>query len=138
MRDRDLQQIDIALRGDEPQAIGRHTLKPLSFAGMLVLQKLGHPLANIGGGAELYMTDMQAAEAIWVLAAPWPDVRETVLQCTATDKTPVERAVLDFAAGISPDELAAMLGAIRGTAEDADAVAAEVIADNDRHNASKN
>lgn len=138
MRDRDTQQINIALRGDAPKTIGRHTLRPLTFADMLVLQKLGHPLAGIGTGAEPLMTDMQAAEAIWVLAAPWDEVREVTLQCTAMDKTPVERAVLDFAAGISPDELAAMLKAILGTAEDADAVAAEVIADNDHHNASKN
>ena len=132
MRDRDTQQINIALRGDAPKTIGRHTLRPLTFADMLVLQKLGHPLAGIGTGAEPLMTDMQAAEAIWVLAAPWEEVREATLQCTAADKTPAERAVLDFAASISPDELAAMLDALRGTAAEADAVAAEVLPD-DRH-----
>ena len=132
MRDRDTQQIDIALRGDDPQAIGCHTLRPLTFAGMLLLQKLGNPLAAVGSGAEFVLTDMQAAEALWVLAAPWAEVRDTTLRCTATDKTPAERAVLDFAATIAPDELAAMLGSLRGTAAEADAVAAEVLPD-DRH-----
>ncbi len=138
MRDRETQQIDIALRGEELQAVGRHMLRPLTFAGMLVLQKLGNPLANVGNGEKLSMTDFQAAEAIWVLAAPWDLVRDVTLSCTSEDKTPAERAVLDFAASISPGELAAMLASLRGSAAEVDAVAAEVLPDTRQTEASKN
>jgi hypothetical protein len=84
------------------------------------------------------MSDMQLAEVIWVLAAPWEQVRDTALRCTADDKSPAERAVLDFAADLSPEELQSMVELLNGYATAADAAAAEVIPDADRPNASKN
>lgn len=131
-------QIDIALQGDTPHTVGRHTVRPVTFAAMLVLQKLGNPMAGIGTGGGLLMSDMQLAEVIWVLAAPWEQVRDTTLRCTADDKSPAERAVLDFAADLSPEELQSMVALLNGYATEADAAAAEVIPDADRPNASKN
>lgn len=135
---RNTTQIDIALQGDDTHTVGRHTVRPVTFAAMLVLQKLGNPMAGIGTGGGLIMSDMQLAEVIWVLAAPWEQVRDTALRCTADDKSPAERAVLDFAADLSPEELQSMVTLLNGYATAADAAAAEVIPDADRPNASKN
>lgn len=131
-------QIDIALQGDTTHTVGRHTVRPVTFAAMLVLQKLGNPMAGIGTGGGLLMSDMQLAEVIWVLAAPWEQVRDTTLRCTAEDKSPAERAVLDFAADLSPEELQSMVALLNGYATEADAAAAEVIPDTDHPHSSKN
>jgi hypothetical protein len=137
MTEREITHIDIAIRGDEPQLVGRHRMRPVTFAAMLVLQKLGSPMAGIGNGGGLIMTDMQLAEVIWVLAAPWEQVRDISLQCTAEDKSPAERAVLDFAANLSPAELESMVALLNGYTDQANAVAAEVLPD-DNATPSKN
>ncbi|MBQ4594785.1 MAG: hypothetical protein IJA81_09140 [Akkermansia sp.] len=121
---REQTQNDVLLAGDAAvQLESGLIVRPVSFGAMLVFRKMGHPFAGLAAGAELVLTEDHLAQALWVLCAPWEQVRRAVLAGAAT----VEAAVLDFAAGVSPLQLAEFTEYLAGQKEGIDAATAEVI-----------
>lgn len=133
---RDSIQNDVLLAGDAGEVLsGGVCVRPVTFGVMLVFRKLGHPFGLLAGGEELELSDTHLAEALWVLCAPWEQVRRLV---RAGDMEAVADAVLDFAAGISTVQLAEFTRYLAGEKEAADAAAAVVLPDKDTGAPSKN
>lgn len=121
---RDSIQNDVLLAGDAGEVLsGGMCVRPVTFGAMLVFRKLGHPFAGLAAGVELVLTDDHLAQALWVMCAPWEQVRRAVLAGAAA----VEAAVLDFAAGVSPQQLAEFTAYLAGQKEGIDTATAEVI-----------
>lgn len=135
-RNRDTIQNDVLLAGDAGELLsGGVRVRPVTFATMLVFRRLGHPFAQLGGGEGMALTDEHLAEALWVMCAPWEDVRRIT---RAGDADAVADAVLDFAATITPEQLTEFTRYLAGQKEGADAATAVVLPDKDTGTPSKN
>ena len=136
MRNRDTIQTEALLAGDAGEVLsGGVCVRPVTFGTMLIFRRLGHPFGLLAGGEDMVMTDEQLAEALWVMCAPWEEVRRLT---RAGDMEAVTDAVLDFAATINPVQLAEFTRYLAGEKEAADAAAAVVLPDKDTGAPSKN
>ena len=127
MRTRENKQTETLLAGDAAQQLsGGLTVRPISFGTMLVFRRLGHPFGGLAAGAELTLTQEHLAQALWVMCAPWEQVRSLT---RGGDMDAVADAVLDFAATVSPEQLAEFTRYLAGEKEAADTAAAVVLPD---------
>lgn len=137
MKTRDEIQTDILLEADAPTTTGALNVRPVSFASLLLLRKLGNPLAKaLENGGAVGTESLEAiAEFLWVQCAPWDEVRRVA--CGA-DRARLEAAVLDFAAALTPQQIQVAVAAIANHGKQLAAVAAEVLPDKDTPAGSKN
>ena len=140
MKTREEIQTEILAGGEAPVDLGGLTVRPVTFATLLMLRKLGNPLAaalesGVAPGAE----DMGAiAEFLWVQCAPWAEVRRVVAGYRAGDRAAVDAVVLDFAMNLTPAQIQHVVKLIARHGDGLKAVAAEVIPDKDAPSDSKN
>lgn len=126
---------------DAPVQVGELQVRPVSFASLLMLRKLGNPMATaIESGATFDASNMEAIlEFLWVQCAPWESVRKL---CAAMrpggDRAVLEAQLLDFAATLTPQTVQAALQEITRQQEQVRAAAASVIPDATHRSDSKN
>lgn len=129
---REEQQTDILIAGDEPSVVGSMQARPITFATLLVLRKLGNPLAQaLENGGSATVDNLEAlAEFLWVQCAPWQRVRALVSKyARGCDRAEIDAEVLDFAAALTPEEIQRAVDLVAGHAQQVAAVAAEVVPD---------
>ena len=127
-------QDEILAAGSAPQMMAGLQVRPVTFASLLVLRKLGNPLAAaLERGGSVSGNDLEAiAEFLWVQCAPWNSVRRlTATYRKGEDRGTLDAAILDFAATLTPQQIAAAVTAITRHGEQVAAVAAEVLPDKD-------
>lgn len=127
-------QDDILAASDSPADLGGLQARPITFASLLALRKLGNPLATaLERGGSVSGNDLEAiAEFLWVQCAPWNSVRRlTATYRKGEDRGTLDAAILDFAATLTPQQIAAATTAITRHGEQVAAVAAEVLPDKD-------
>lgn len=133
METRDEIQTEILSQGSAPVELGGGMqVRPVTFATLLVLRKLGNPLAAAleGRGGAVATDDPEAlAEFLWVQCAPWAQVKRLTANVRLQGKEAVDAAVLDWAEMLTPETMQQALGLISGQQEQAAAVAVEVIPD---------
>lgn len=141
MRTREEIQTEILAEAETPAILQGLTVRPISFASVLILRKLGNPLADaLESGASFVADNMEAlAEFLWVQCAPWETVRKL---CAAyrkgADRSRLDETILEFAASLSPEQLQGAVAAIARHGVQLNAVATEVIPDKDTPADSKN
>ncbi len=127
-------QDEILAAGSAPQMMAGLQVRPVTFASLLVLRKLGNPLAAaLETGSSVSVDDLEAvAEFLWVQCAPWDSVRRlTATYRKGEDRSLLDAAILDFAATLTPQQIAAAMAALSRHSEQVSAVAAEVMPDAD-------
>lgn len=125
-------QTDILAAADAPALVAGLSVRPISFASVLILRKLGNPLASVlESGASFEVEDLEAvAEFLWVQCAPWQDVRALAASYRhGADRSYIDAAVFDFAAALTPAQLQAAVSAIACHGKQVQAVATEVLTD---------
>lgn len=127
---------------DEVLALGERqqaglTIRPITFASLLILRRLGNPLGTALEGRAVPSTeDLEAlAEFLWVQSAPWDEVK---LLASMGNKKAVDAAVLEWAEKLTPEQMQVAVASIGRHGEQVAAVAAEVIPDKDKESDSKN
>ncbi len=127
-------QDDILAASNSPADLGGLQARPITFASLLVLRKLGnHLAAALERGGSVAGNDLEAvAEFLWVQCAPWDSVRRlTATYRKGEDRSLLDAAILDFAATLTPQQIAAAMAALSRHSEQVSAVAAEVMPDAD-------
>lgn len=122
---------------DEVLALGEQkhaglTIRPITFASLLILRRLGNPLGTALEGRAVPSTeDLEAlAEFLWVQSAPWDEVK---MLAAMGNKKAVDAAVLEWAEKLTPEQMQVAVASIGRHGEQVAAVAAEVIPDNDKN-----
>ena len=134
METREEIQTDILASAEDPAPIAGLTVRPITFASVLMLRKLGNPLAAaLESGAAFAVEDLEAlAEFLWVQCAPWEGVRTlTATYRHGADRSRIDAAVLEFASTLTPQQLQAAVAAIARHGKQVQAVATEVLQDKD-------
>lgn len=141
MKTREEIQTDILMGADAPAAVGVLTVRPVTFASLLVLRKLGNPLArSLERGGAVAADNLEAiAEFLWVQCAPWETVKRMASGYTAGEgRQLLNAAVLEFAAQLTPQQIKDTVQAIAAHGEQLGAVTADVIPDKDAPAGAKN
>ena len=123
-------QTEILATAEDPAPIAGLTVRPISFASVLILRKLGNPLAAaLESGASFEVEDLESlAEFLWVQCAPWDTVRTlTASYHRGADRSRIDATVLEFAASLTPQQLQAAVSAIARHGKQVQAVACEVL-----------
>lgn len=127
-------QDEILAAGSAPQMMAGLQVRPVTFASLLVLRKLGNPLAAaLETGSSVFMDDLEAiAEFLWVQCAPWDSVRRlTATYRKGEDRSLLDATILDFAATLTTEQIVDAMDAVTRHGEQVAAVAAEVLPDAD-------
>ncbi len=127
-------QDDILAAADSPAELSGLQVRPVTFATLLALRKLGNPLAAaLEHGGSVSGNNLEAiAEFLWVQCAPWDSVRRlTATYRKGDDRSLLDAAIFDFAPDLTPQQITATMAAITRHGEQVAAVAAEVLPDKD-------
>lgn len=127
-------QDEILAAGSAPQMMAGLQVRPVTFASLLVLRKLGNPLAvALEHGGSVSGDDLEAiAEFLWVQCAPWDSVRRlTATYRKGEDRSLLNASILDFAASLTTEQIHAAMASLSRHGEQVAAVAAEVMPDAD-------
>lgn len=122
------------LQGETPSSVAGMQARPITFASLLMLRKLGNPLAAaLENGGNTKLDDLEAlAEFLWVQCAPWQRVRALVCAYTrGADRSAIDTEVLDFAAALTPAQIQQAVDLVAGHAKQVAAAAAEVMPERD-------
>ena len=141
MKSREEIQTEILAGVDSPENMEGLQVRPITFATLLLLRKLGNSLADtLERGGAFAADDMEAiAEFLWVQCAPWDTVRRLCASYRkGSDRSLLDATILEFALSLSPAQMSAAVQAIVHHGEGLSAVAAEVIPDKDTPAESKN
>ena len=132
---RDTLQNDALCTIAQPVQCGSLSVRPVTFGSLLLLRKLGNPLAAaMESGRPVQTQDMESiVEFLWVQCAPWQDVKRIVCSLRpGSDRSELDAALIDFAVGLTPDTVKAALEEFKHQQDAISAAAADVIPDNDR------
>lgn len=127
-------QDEILAAGSAPQMMAGLQVRPVTFASLLLLRKLGNPLAvALETGGSVSGDDLEAiAEFLWVQCAPWDSVRRlTATYRKGEDRSLLNASILDFAASLTTEQIHAAMAVLSRHSEQVAAVAAEVMPDAD-------
>jgi hypothetical protein len=135
---RETLQTDALALGSEPVQCGELAVRPVTFGSLLLLRKLGNPLASaMETGRPVRAENMEAVvEFLWVQCAPLEDVKRIVCGLRlGGDRSELDAALIDFAIGLTPAAVQAALAEITRQQGAIRAAAADVIPDANSKNA---
>lgn len=123
-------QTEILTGGESPVLPGGLSIRPITFASLLLLRKLKNPLARaLENGGAVNADNMEAlVELLWVQCAPWDEVRRLV-SAYREDRAVIDAAILDFAVGFTPEAMTRCLQELARHQQQVQSVAAEVLPD---------
>lgn len=125
--------------GDLPVPVAKMEVRPVSLASLMILERLGNPLAaSLLSGGEAQMNLYAMSEFLWVHAGDWQEVRRLAARAELNQDVIFER-VTDFVKGMGQEDLSEVFAHMTRAGEEIRNSAARVLPnDHDKETPSKN